>query len=121
MTASNEVDRLIDDLEKRLNRARTNLAMRTPGRKAFIADIMKQVRDIAIAASPQAPVVPTAATEPSPTTPTRDPSRVMTFTPPARLILGPGGSTQMSPSDSMRADEELGRSPFVKRGGGNGQ
>lgn len=110
MTPNNEA---LDQLETFLKRAKTNLGTKGPARDRFIANVLTQARAIACPA-PAADVQPKRKTPPS-----RDPNRVMTFEP-RNLHLGPGGSVQMTSSESMKADEELGHSPFAQ-GNNNGQ
>jgi hypothetical protein len=110
MTPNNEA---LDQLETFLKRAKTNLGTKGPARDRFIANVMAQARAIA-------PTGPGGEVKPKPKkAPSRDPNRVMTFEP-KNLNLGPGGSVQMTSSESMRADEELGHSPFAQ-GNNNGQ
>lgn len=104
MTPNNEA---LEQLETFLKRAKTNLGTKGPARDRFIANVMAQARAIA-------PQVPAAKVGPKPkTAPSRDPNRVMSFEP-KNLHLGPGGSVQMTSSESMKADEELGHSPFTR-------
>ena len=107
----------LGQLEAYLKRSKVNLIEKGPVRDRFINSVMDRVR----AAMPSRPgeVVPQAEPQPKPVnSPPRDPDRVMTIKA-KNLEIGPGGSVQMTGTESMRADEEMGRSPFV--GGGNGQ
>lgn len=103
-----------EQLRDFLKRSRTDLSKNGPAKDRFVGKVMAQVEAILVeAAQPMA----TAQPELKPA-PKRDPDRVITIKA-KNLRLGPGGVVQMTGSESMQADEELGRSPFANGRGGN--
>lgn len=106
----------VEQLRELLNRSKTDLSKKGPAKDRFIAKVMGHVTAINAATATPAP-----APKPQPDSkpaPKRDPNRIIQIKA-KNLELGPGGSVQMTGSDSMRADEENGNSPFV--GGSNGR
>lgn len=106
-----------EQLRDFLNRSRTDLSKRGPAKDRFVGKVMAQVEAILAET-----VMLAAAAQPEPKpAPKRDPDRVITIKA-KNLRLGPGGVVQMTGSESMQADEELGRSPFANgRGGTDGR
>lgn len=102
----------VESLGEFLRRSKADLSKGGPAKARFIAKVMSQVRAIVAEAKGAVPEAAKAAEpEPSPTKPTRDPSRVIAIQAKPGIVFGPGGTVQMTQSESMRADEELGYNP----------